>query len=163
MGVEDVKNISFSENSSYNYSSTVSNPFLNCIFGDKLKPNMSKNMSKKEQLYENIANLPKDLQEKFLKYLEEGTTPKDFIDLLNERYEKKQAEFEVAWAEYQQAKDNLKLLEKIYLIIENKYSNSESDFEISQVKNAKKAFNNGELSASILLSKASDIAHRVIG
>ena len=141
----------------------MTNPFINTVFDGKLiSAGKNGKVSLKEQLYMNTANLPDGLREKFLEYLENRTVKREFIDLLNERYEKKQAEFEAAWAEYQASKDNLKLLEKIYNTLENKYAHSDSNFELSRLESAKKAFTNGEMNTDNLLSKASYIAHRVV-
>lgn len=141
----------------------VTNPLINCVFGSNKGPSSSNvpNITTKEKLYQNAVNLPDGLRENFLEYLENGATKRDFIDLLNERYEKKQAEFEVAWAEYQESKNNVKLLEKIYNILQNKYGDSESNFEQSQLARAEKNFNNADTSSWNKLLKCRDISHRL--
>ncbi len=139
----------------------VTNPFTNCVFDGRLSSNNKTNQSLKEQLYAKAANLPDNISEQFLEYIEKGATKREFIDLLNERYEKKQAEFEVAWAEYQETKNNLKLLERIYNILQNKYGDSESNFEQSQLAQAEKNFNNADMSSWNKLLKCRDISHRL--
>lgn len=139
----------------------VTNPFINTVFAGRLSSNNTQGQSTKEQLYQKAVDLPDGIREKFLDYLENGASEKEFIDLLNERYEKKQAEFEVAWAEYQESKNNLKLLEKIYNIIQNKYGDSESTYEQSQLAQAEKNFNNADMSTWNQLLKCRDISHRL--
>lgn len=141
----------------------VTNPFINCVFKNERSSSSCNvhNMTTKENLYQNAANLPDGLREKFLEYLENGTTERDFIDLLNERYEKKQAEFEVAWAEYQESKNNVKLLERIYNILQNKYGDSESNFERSQLAQAERNYNNADMSSWNKLLKCRDISHGI--
>lgn len=141
----------------------ATNPFINSIYAGNLSKNKeTTSMTTKEYLHQQAALLPNDIRQKFLESLDKGATERDLIDLLNERYEKKQAEFEVAWAEYQEAKNNLKLLEKLFNAIEKRYANSDSDFELGQVTRAEKSKKSGEMNADLLLSKASYLAHRVI-
>lgn len=139
----------------------VTDPFLNCVFDGQLSSNNKINQSLKEQLYAKAVNLPDNVREQFLQYLEQGATKREFIDLLNERYEKKQAEFEVAWAEYQESKNNVKLLERIYNILQNKYGDSESGYERSQLAQAEKNFNSADMSTWNKLLKCRDISHRL--
>ncbi len=142
-------------------TSFVTNPFMNCVFDGKLSSNNKTNQSLKEQLYADAVNLPDNVREQFLEYLEQGATKREFIDLLNERYEKKQAEFEAAWAEYQELKNNVKLLEKIYNILQNKYGDSESGYEQSQLAQAEKNFYSADMSTWNKLLKCRDISHRL--
>lgn len=148
-------------NDSIQLNKVVTNPFINCVFDGKLSSNNKAGQTNKADLYVNSYNLPDDIAEIYREYLEEGTTKQEFIDLLNERYEKKQAEFEVAWAEYQESKNNLKLLERIYDILQNKYGDSESNFEQSQLAQAEKNFNNADMSSWNKLLKCRDISHRL--
>lgn len=142
---------------------TVSEKYLNCIFGQTNPIKNNKDATtKKEELYMVASQLDDGVREKFLEYLEKGETPKDFIDYLNERYEKKQEQFEIAWAEYQEAKNNLKLLEKVYNILMNKYNDSDSAYEQGQLEKAYKNKLNSSWLVDALLAKASDIAHKVI-
>ncbi len=158
----EVNKINEHSENNFQLNKVVTNTFINTVFAGRFSDSKkADNMTLKEQLYQNVANLPDGLREKFLEYLEKGVTKREFIDFLNERYEKKQAEFEVAWAEYQASKDNLKLLEKIYDTLENKYANSDSNFELGQLAKAKKAFTDGEMNTDNLLSKASYLAHRI--
>lgn len=162
MGIQKLNGISENKDS-IQLNKVVTNPFINSVYTGYLSKNKeTTSMSTKEYLHQQAALLPNDIRQKFLEALDKGATERDFIDLLNERYEKKQAEFEVAWAEYQEAKNNLKLLEKLYNIIEKKYANSESDFELGQVTKAEKSMKSGEMNADMLLSKASYLAHRVV-
>lgn len=147
--------------SSLQLNKYVSTPFINTVFAN-MKTKNSETLTTREKLYEQAANLPAGIREKYLEYLEKGETKRDFIDMLNEKYEKKQAEFEAAWAEYQEAKNNLKLLKKIYEILEKKYANSDSDFEHSKIELAFKNARSSELNADALLGKCSDIAHRIV-
>lgn len=152
------------DNPKIQLNSNMTNPlFRGNIFDGRLSSQKNTDsISVKEQLYQSAANLPDDIREKFLEYLENGATEKDFIDLLIKRHEKKQAEFEVAWAEYQESKNNLKLLEKIYNVLEKKCAGSESNCDLSKLAQAEKALNNGRMSSDGLLSKASYLAHRVV-
>lgn len=162
MSIQRLNGISENKDS-IQLNKVVTNPFINSVYTAYLSKNKETNsMTTKEYLHQQAALLPNDIRQKFLESLEKGATEKEFIDLLNERYEKRQAEFEAAWAEYQEAKNNLKLLEKLYNAIEKKYANSESDFELGQVTKAEKSKRSGEMNADILLSKASSIAHRVV-
>lgn len=162
MGIEKLDGIS-EKKDSIQLNKVVTNPFINSVYTGYFSKNKeTTSMTTKEYLHQQAALLPNDIRKKFLESLEKGTTEKEFIDLLNERYEKRQAEFEVAWAEYQEAKNNLKLLERLYDIIEKKYANSESDFELGKITTAEKNKRSGEMNADILLSKASSIAHRVV-
>ena len=79
------------------------------------------------------------------------------------KYDKKQAEFEQAWAEYQASKNSLNFYKKTLEIIEKKYENSDSNYELGLVSQADKNKTNAERRSDILLSKASDIAHKPIG
>ncbi len=138
MSIQKLNGISENKDS-IQLNKVVTNPFINSIYTGNLSKNKETNsMTTKEYLHQQAALLPNDIRQKFLESLEKGTTEKDFIDLLNERYEKRQAEFEVAWAEYQEAKNNLKLLEKLYNAIEKQYANSESDFELGKITIAEK-------------------------
>ncbi len=148
-------------NDSIQLNKVVTNPFINCVFDGKLSSNNKAAQTNKADLYVNSYNLPDDIAEIYREYLDEGTTKREFIDLLNERYEKKQAEFEVAWAEYQESKNNLKLLQRIYDILQNKYGDSESNFEQSQLAQAEKNFNNADMSSWNKLLKCRDISHRL--
>lgn len=85
-----------------------------------------------------------------------------FIDMILKKYEKRKDEFEQAWARYQEAKGEKGDLKKIFEKIKTKYANSESDYENSLVHNAQRNYNDAELDVEILLSIASDIAHRVV-
>ncbi len=134
------------------------------IFGFGYASNSIKSKSQKEILYEKISSIKdpeirKQVEESFLT----GTPSKQFIDYLIKKYDKKQAEFEQAWAEYQASKNNLNFYKKILETIEKKYENSDSNYELSLVDQADKNKINAEHMSDILLSKASDIAHRVIG
>ncbi len=132
--------------------------FFNSTFGCGFTSKKTDGTSVKEQLYQAASNLPDGIREKCLEYIEKGQTKRDFIDMLNERYEKKKAEFEAAWAEYQESKDNLALMKKIYEALEIKYQDSESDFENNQVTQAKKNFTNADISTTTLLSKCRDVS-----
>ena len=159
MAVDKVNGITES-NASIQLNKIVTNPFINTVFNFKTKN--GETLTVREMLYEQAANLPANIRKKYLEFLENGETKRDFIDMLNERYEKKQAEFEAAWAEYQASKDNLKLLTKIYETLEKKYANSDSDFEQSKVELAFKNARISEMSTDALLGKCSDIAHRIV-
>lgn len=162
MGIQRIDGIT-DKKDGFQHSKAVTNPFINSVYTGYLSKNKgTDSMTTKEYLHQQAALLPNDIRKKFLESLEKGTIERDFIDLLNERYEKKQAEFEIAWAEYQEAKNNLKLLERLYEIIENKYSGSDSDYELGQVTKAEKSFRAGEMNAEHLLLKSRDIAHRLV-
>ncbi len=161
--VDKVSGITESNASSIQLNKKVTNPFINTVFNLRTKKGEAgETLTVREMLYEQAANLPANIREKYLEFLEKGETKRDFIDMLNERYEKKQAEFEAAWAEYQASKDNLKLLTKIYETLEKKYANSDSDFEQSKVELAFKNARISEMSTDALLGKCSDIAHRIV-
>lgn len=138
------------------------NPYMNTVFFDYHAPKKEEPKTNKEVLLERAMELPADVRDKFIAELENSTISKDFMDMLNKRYEKKKAEFEVAWAEYQQLKNHQKFLEKILTILLRKYADSESGYEQSLVRNAQNNFRNGEINTDIALSNASDIAHRLV-
>ncbi len=132
-------------------------------FGFATNPYKTEQKTLKEELYEKIANV-KDpaIRQQILDGLSGANTPsKMFVDMLIKRYEKKQAQFEQAWAEYQASKDNLAFYKKVMETLEKKYANSESDYENGLVSKAEKNYKNSEMYSDILLSKASDIAHRL--
>ena len=139
--------------------------FTNSIYGNGFASNpISQNKTNKEKLYEQLAEIKDPWVRQQVEAGLMGTTSpsKAFIDELIKRYDKKQDQFEEAWAEYQAAKDNMAFYKKIMEITIKKYQNSESDFENGLVAKAEKNFADAELNSDILLSKASDIAHRVV-
>lgn len=144
-------------------SSKVEQPKLG-IFGFGYASNSIKTKSQKEMLYEKISSIKdpevrKQVEESFLT----GTPSQQFVDYLIKKYDKKQAEFEQAWAEYQASKNSLNFYKKTLEIIEKKYENSDSNYELGLVSQADKNKTNAERRSDILLSKASDIAHKPIG
>ena len=146
----------------FNYNLNTQNS--NIIFNFGTNTIKSDKKTAKEELYEKLANIKNpEIREQVMNGLGGITTPsQEFIDMLIAKYDKKQAQFEVAWAEYQASKDNLAFYKKIMETLEKKYENTESNYEASLVKNAQKNFSNAELNRDILLSNASDIAHRVV-
>ena len=84
------------------------------------------------------------------------------MDMLIARYEKKQNEFELKWAQYQEAKGNMKSFKAVLEKLQTKYADSESNYENGLVRTAEKNYKNAELDADVLLSVASYLAHRVI-
>lgn len=120
--------------------------------------------TQKEELYEKLSSIKDpEVRKQVEASLISGTPSQEFVDFLIKKYDKKQAEFEVAWAEYQAAKDSVKFYKKVFETIEKKYENTDSNYEMSLVSKADKNMITAERNSDILLSKASDIAHRVIG
>ena len=166
MGIKKVENTSIVDLSLGSYglnSSKVDQPKLG-IFGLGYVSNPIKSISQKEILYEKICSIKdpevrKQVEESFLT----GTPSQQFVYYLIKKYDKKQAEFEQAWAEYQASKNSLNFYKKTLEIIEKKYENSDSNYELGLVSQADKNKTNAERRSDILLSKASDIAHKPIG
>lgn len=150
------------ENNKTEFQAKVKETYINCVFPAKTRKSDGINpKTLKEELYEKAANLPADVREQFLEQLEDSRISVDFVDMLITRYDKKKAEFIKAWHEYQESKDNLEFLRKTLDIISKKYEKSESGYEQSLVKKAKNNYSKGSTITDILLSIASDIAHRL--
>ena len=161
MEISGINGIS-EDNVSIKKPDTKKSEYMNTIFFGKPNPNEEKIKTNKELLYEKAAQLPANIRDKFLEELENSTISEDFVDMLNKRYEKKKEEFEKAWAEYQASKENLKFLQKVLEIMTRKYAQSESGYEQGLLKNAQRNYSNGNTWTDVLLSIASDIAHRII-
>lgn len=133
-------------------------------FGFATNPIENKQKTQKEELLEKLSRIKNpETRKQIEKSLLYGTPSQEFVDYLIKKYNKKQAEFEEAWAEYQASKDNLKFYKKTFEVIEKKYENTDSNYEMSLVTKADKDMTTAERNSDILLSKASDIAHRVVG
>lgn len=125
--------------------------------------NGDKKLLTKQDLYVKLADIKNpELRNEIENILNGGTPSKAFMDYLLQKYEKRQAEFEEAWAKYQIAKGEKTTLKATFEKIQKKYEGSESDFENGQVRHAEKDFKNAELDADIYLSIASYLAHRVV-
>ena len=129
----------------------------------EMQDNGNKKLLTKQDMYVKLADIKNpELRSEVENILSGGTPSKAFMDYLLHKYEKRQAEFEEAWAKYQIAKGEKTTLKATFEKIQKKYEGSESDFENGQVRHAEKDFKNAELDADIYLSIASYLAHRVI-
>lgn len=138
---------------------------LNSCFGNGYTSNPieNKKISDKQKIYENLDKIKNpELRAEVENILQGGTPSQAFIDMLLKRYEKKQAEFEEAWARYQEAKGERASLKKTLETIQKRYANSESNYENGLVTKAEKNYKNADLDADILLSIASYLAHRAV-
>ena len=135
----------------------------NQIFNFNSNPIKDNKKTEKEEIYEKLANIKNPELAGEIENILQGKTPdQEFIDLLIKRYEKKQAEFEEAWARYQEAKGNRNTLKNTLEKLQKKYSNSESDYENGLVAKAERNFKYADLNEDVLLSIASYLAHRVV-
>lgn len=132
-------------------------------FGFASNPVNNNKVSDKQHIYENLDKIKNpELRAEVENILQGGTPSQAFIDMLLKRYEKKQAEFEEAWARYQEAKGIKTTLKATLEKIQKKYANSESNYENGLVTKAEKNYKNADLDADILLSIASYLAHRAV-
>ena len=147
-----------------NLNKLVTNPFINTVFQSTPKKTNNKDMTNKEKVYLDIqdANLSADVKAGLVDILENGSPSKDFIDMLIARYEEKSQEFEVAWAEYQAAKDNVKLARRLLEVALKRYDGTESTFEQGLVEKANRDFKDAEVCADTKLDVAGMISHKLV-
>ena len=157
---EDYVKIALYTTSTFNITGGLKLHNNNSIHGFGYNSNpISNPKTQKEALFEKLANIKdpeirKQVEQGLLNY----TSPSQaFVDMLIARHDKKKAEFEDAWAEYQISKDNLAFYREIFEILENKYENTESNYEAGLVRRAKSNYTNAEILTDLLLDKASDI------
>ena len=142
----------------YGYSS---NPIKGWTF-EKQNTDENKPLTKQD-LYIKLAEIKDPKLRDEIENILNGGKPSDaFLKMLNERYEKHQAEFEAKWAEYQAAKGNKTTLKDTLTKLQNKYEGSESDYENSLVRHAENNYKNAEIDVDVLLSTALYLSHRVV-
>ncbi|MBO6088531.1 hypothetical protein J6P92_09350 [bacterium] len=140
----------------YGYSS---NPIKGWTFE---RQNTSKALTKQD-LYIKLADIKNPALRNDIENILNGGKPSEaFLKMLNERYEKHQAEFEAKWAEYQAAKGNKATLKDTLTKLQNKYADSESDYENSLVRHAENNYKDAEIDADVLLSAALYLSHRAV-
>ena len=83
-----------------------------------------------------------------------------FYNMLIKKYDKQSADFEVAWEEYQQTKNQAAFYKKVLATLAAKYEDSESGYEQGLVRQAQNNYKNANIYSDIALGKASDIAHK---
>lgn len=132
-------------------------PSLPSLFMDSKISNKKKNSM--EEALSKVSD--SSLRAKIKEAYENGNPSRAFVEYLIKKHEKHQEKFEAAWAEYQAAKDNLQFYKKICEIMTKRYENSESNFEQGLISKSEKNYKAADLSADILLSKASSIAHSI--
>ena len=154
----NLSNNIWNQSGTYNYAT---NPLKGWSL--ERQENGNKKLLTKQDMYIKLADIKNsELRSEVENILNGGTPSKAFMDYLLQKYEKRQAEFEEAWAKYQIAKGEKTTLKATFEKIQKKYEGSESDFENGQVRHAEKDFKNAELDADIYLSIASYLAHRVV-
>lgn len=140
--------------------------FMNSIYGNGYASNPLKGNKLKDfdNIIENLANIKNpELRKELENIILNGAEPsKDFVDVLIERFEKKQAEFEEAWARYQEAKGDRMTYKEMLEKLQKKYADSESGYEQGLITKAENKFKDADINSDILLSIASYLAHRVI-
>ncbi len=125
--------------------------------------NGDKKLLTKQDMYIKLADIKNhELRSEVENILNGGTPSKAFMDYLLQKYEKRQAEFEEAWAKYQVAKGERTTLKVTFEKIQKKYEGSESPYDNGLVKTAEKNYKTADLDADIYLSIASYLAHRAV-
>lgn len=165
MSYEDYFMRALKTGSAFNFDTNVRLNITNNIFQSRfaLNPIKSEKKSEVDEILEKLPNVKdSELANEIESLLQGGTPSKAFIDLLIKRYEKKQAEFEVAWERYQVAKGQRTTLKAALEKIQKKYEGSESAYENGLVKNAEKNYKTADLDADIYLSIVSYLAHRAV-
>jgi len=84
-----------------------------------------------------------------------------FFDMLMDRYEKKNKEFDEMWAKYQAAKGEAADMKKACERILKEYQNNQSSFNKSNYIKAEHDYAEADMWADIYLGLAGDIAHRI--
>ena len=132
-------------------------------FGFVSNPIKLEKQSEVDEILTKLANVKDpELASEIENILQGGTPSQAFVDMLLQRYEKKQAEFEEAWEKYQVAKGERTTLKATMEKIQKKYANSESAYENGLVSKAEKNYKTADLDADIYLSIASYLAHRAV-
>ena len=146
------------QSKTFNYST---NPIKGWSFE---KQNTGENKAlTKQDLYIKLADIKDPKLRDDIENILKGGKPSDaFLKMLNDRYNKHKAEFETKWAEYQVAKGNKATLKSTMLKLEEKYKDSESDYENSKVKHAQKDYKNAEIDADVLLSVVLYMSHDAV-
>ena len=137
---------------------------VSLFFGTKsiamVPPQDTKKMEEMEKLLDGIKDAK--TREIVKKAMVSGNPSRAFIDMLIERHEKHQAEFEEVWAQYQATKNQTQLYKKICEQLLKEYETSQSVTDKTNYNNAYKNYADADLNKEILLDKAMDISHRVI-
>lgn len=140
--------------------------FMNSVFGNghTTNPLKAEKIKDADVIMKGLPEIkdPK-LRQEIENMILNGCEPsKDFVDMLIERLEKKQAEFEIAWAKYQEAKGDRMAYKEMFEKLQKKYANSESGYDQGLVTKAQNKYKDAEINSDVLLSIASYLAHRVI-
>ncbi len=146
------------------YSSVPGLNRVSLFFGAKRANMVSPLSTQKTEEMEKVLEEIKDAKTREIvkNAMLTGSPSRAFIDMLIERHEKRQAEFEEVWEQYQASKNQTQMYKKICEVLLKEYQTSQSSTDKTNYNNAYKNYSDADLNKEILLDKAMDISHRVV-